>query len=64
MKYNEEYVLELENLVMDRLLPAYIEHCRRNGIDPNQHEIVKDLLRIMKKKKEVPILLKTKELKN
>lgn len=64
MKYNEEYVLELENLVMDRLLPAYIEHCRRKGIDPNQHEIVKDLLRIMKKKKEVPILLKTKELKN
>ena len=64
MKYNEEYVLELENLVMDRLLPAYIEHCRRKGIDPNQHEIVRDLLRIMKKKKEVPILLKTKELKN
>lgn len=60
MKYNEEYVLELENLVMDRLLPAYIEHCRRKGIDPNQHEIVKDLLRIMKKKKEVPLLLKSR----
>lgn len=64
MKYNTEYVQALEDLVMDRLLPSYIEHCRRKGIDPNQHEIIKDLLQIMKKKKQVPALLQPKHTKN
>ena len=60
MRYTQEYVEALEDLVMDKLLPAYIEHCRRAKIDPNTNEIVKDLLSIMKKKKDVPFLLKAK----
>jgi len=58
MRYTQEYIEALENLVMDKLLPAYIESCIRKGINPNTNAIVKELLSIMKKKKEVPALLK------
>ncbi len=61
MKYNVEYIRELENLITDQLLPAYVESCRRRGVDPNQNEIIKDLLRIMKKKQEVPALLRGRQ---
>lgn len=61
MNYNREYVQELEDLITDQLLPAYIESCRRRGVDPNQNTIIKDLLRIMKKKREIPALLRGRE---
>ena len=61
MNYTEEYIRALEDLITDKLLPAYIESCRRRGIDPNQNSIIKELLFIMKKKKEMPALLKPKE---
>ncbi len=58
MRYTKEYTQALEDLVTEKLLPAYIEHCRRAGINPNTNEIIKELLIIMKKKREVPLLLK------
>ena len=61
MKYTKEYTQALEDLITDKLLPAYIESCRRRGVDPNQNSIIKELLYIMKKKKEMPALLKAKE---
>ena len=60
MRYSKEYVVALEELITEKLLPAYIEHCRRAGIDPNTNEIIKELVGIMKKKREVPFLLKAK----
>ena len=60
MRYSKEYVIALEELITERLLPAYIEHCRRAGIDPNTNDIIKELLGIMKKKREIPFLLKAK----
>ena len=61
MNYTEDYIIALEDLITDKLLPAYVESCRRRGIDPNQNSIIKELLFIMKKKKEMPALLKAKE---
>jgi hypothetical protein len=58
MRYSKEYVTALEELITEKLLPAYIEHCRRAGINPNTNEIIKELLLIMKKKRDVPFLLK------
>lgn len=58
MRYSKEYVIALEELVTEKLLPAYIEHCRRAGINPNTNEIIKELLGIMRKRREVPYLLK------
>lgn len=60
MQYSREYVSALEELITDKLLPAYIEHCRRAGLNPNTNEIITELLSIMKKKKEVPFLLRPK----
>lgn len=57
MRYTREYTKALEDLILDKLLPAYIEHYRRLGLDPNQNSIVKELLVIMKKKREMPALL-------
>jgi hypothetical protein len=60
MRYTKEYTQALEDLVTEKLLPAYIEHCRRAKIDPNTNEIIRELLGIMKKKREIPFLLQAK----
>jgi hypothetical protein len=60
MRYSKEYVTALEELITEKLLPAYIEHCRRASINPNTNEIIKELLLIMKKKRDVPFLLKAR----
>lgn len=51
------YTKALEDFICDKLLPAYIENARYKGIDPNQSEIVKNLTKIMRKKRETPALL-------
>lgn len=61
MDYTREYTKALEDLILDKLLPAYIEHYRRLGLDPNQNQIVKDLMLVMRKKREVPALLQAKK---
>ena len=61
MQYTQAYTKALEDLILDKLLPAYIEHYRRLGLDPNQNEIIKELLIIMRKKKEVPAILLPKK---
>lgn len=58
MQYDKDYVRELENLIMDTLLPSYIEFCRSKGIDPKSHLILRRLLGAKKLRKEVPILLR------
>lgn len=57
---NTQYIKDLENFIMEELLPAYIESYSRRGLDANQSYIIKKLLAIMKTKKEVPALLRIK----
>lgn len=52
-----KYIEELETLISDELLPAYVELQRRQGFDPNINPIIKKLIVIMKKKKNIPSIL-------
>jgi hypothetical protein len=54
-----KYIKALEDFICDELLPAYIENARRRGIDPNQSEMVKKLINLMRKKREIPVLLQS-----
>lgn len=54
---NRQYIKQLEDLITDELLPAYIESQRRRGLNPNASPIISKLISIMKLKREVPILL-------
>lgn len=53
----QEYVQELERLIIDTLLPAYIEHARLSGKKDPLKGINADLLYAMKKKRKIPVLL-------
>lgn len=57
MHYYAEYIKELEDLISDKLLPAYIENCRTKGTDPRISTILSKLLAAQKLKKEVPMIL-------
>lgn len=62
MQYSKEYVQALEDLITDKLLPVYIESCRRKGLDPNTTQIVQELVAILKKKQtKIPALLRASE---
>ena len=56
MTTNCKYIQELEDLISDELLPAFIENQRRRGLNPNASPIIKKLLKIMKSKRDVPML--------
>ncbi len=60
MHYTSQYVKQLEDLIMDKLLPGYIENCRNSGIDPKTNQIISDLMKIRRSKREIPYLLKNK----
>lgn len=53
----QEYIKELEDLIVNTLLPAYIEHYRLLGRPSPAKEINQKLLSAMKRKKQVPALL-------
>ncbi len=57
MHYNREYINELENCIMDELIPMYIVGCRASGRDPNVNPILKRLLEARELKQQIPILL-------
>ena len=54
----QEYINELEDIISDILLPAYIENCRSKGIKPKTSEILNRLTQAQKLKKEVAALLR------
>jgi protoheme ferro-lyase len=54
----EEYCKELENLIIDTLLPAYLEHYRLLGRPSPLGEINTKLLSAMRKKKKIAALLR------
>jgi hypothetical protein len=53
----EEYVKELEKLIIDVLLPVYVEHARLTGRKDALKDINSDLLAAMKKRRKIPVLL-------
>jgi hypothetical protein len=57
---NAKYIKELEDLITEELLPAYIESQRRRGLNPNASPIITKLINIMKLKREIPILLQSR----
>jgi hypothetical protein len=58
MHYNTEYLMALENCIMDDLLPMYIVGCRSVGRDPGSNAILKKLLDARTLRGETPFLLK------
>ncbi len=57
MHYNGDYIKELENCIMDELIPMYIIGCRSSGRDPNVNPILKRLLEARELKQQIPKLL-------
>jgi hypothetical protein len=53
----DNYCKELEDLIAEVLLPAYIEHCRLLGRENPTREINQKLISAMKQKKKVPAIL-------
>ncbi len=56
--YDRKYVLELENLVMDELIPMYIVGCRSVGRSPGTGEILAKLMKARGERRETPWILK------
>lgn len=53
----EEYSKELERLIIDILLPVYVEHARLTGRKDALKEINTDLINAMKRRRKIPVLL-------
>lgn len=58
MSISHSYVKELENLVLDTLLPIYIKYQKSRGVLTPLNGINPDLLSRIKKKKQLPALLR------
>lgn len=58
MQYTSAYISELEDIISDILLPAYIENCRTRGTKPKTSEILNRLTQAQKLKREIPMLLR------
>lgn len=59
----DTYERELEALIVDTLLPAYIEYCRIMGRPNPTRDINSKLLQAMKSRKRLPYLLEKQEIK-
>lgn len=53
----QQYCEELERLIVDVLLPVYVEHARLTGKKDALKDINSDLIAAMKRKRQVPYLL-------
>ncbi len=53
----QEYCAELESLIIDVLLPVYLEHARLTGKKDALKNINADLLAAVRKKRKVPAIL-------
>jgi hypothetical protein len=61
MSVSMEYVKALENLIIFKLLPIYVEHYKDKGIDPPFDKLlISFLAKLGKTSKEVPALLKAR----
>lgn len=61
MSHSNSYVTELEQLIVNKLLPVYETYCKQNNLPENFLLIDKDLLDRLKRKKVVAALLRPPE---
>jgi len=57
---NDKYVQQLERLIARELLPVYERYTRENNLP--QIEMPQTLLENIKRKQQIPVLLKPKEI--
>lgn len=57
----QDYIKELERLIVDTLLPAYVEHARMTGKKDALKDINQDLITAMKRRRQIPRLLQAYE---
>lgn len=55
--FDRAYVKELENIIMDELLPMYIIGCRSAGRNPMTNAVLDKLMKARILRKEIPYLL-------
>lgn len=58
MSLSHSYVKELEHLILDTLLPAYIELQKSKGVQEPLKGINKSILSQIRAKRELPALLR------
>lgn len=58
MTLNHSYVKELENLIIETLLPVYANYQSKMGIKDRYAGINPELLKLIKQKKQLPALLR------
>ncbi len=56
------YVAELEFLILNKLLPAYEKYYKTIGKPMPYHDLPEDLLKKVWKRKDLPALLRPKEI--
>lgn len=56
--FNDDYVQHLEEVIITKLLPAYIQNCERLGIMPDLTALPNSIIRRSKLKENLPLLLK------
>lgn len=61
LNFTRNYVMELERLITEELLPIYDKYHKEKGIRPSLCRVHPDLLRDIKTKKTLPALLRPKE---
>lgn len=59
--FTHSYVMELERLILDELLPVYERYHKEKGIKPDYKSVHPDLLKEINRKKIIPALLKARE---
>lgn len=55
---NDDYLQHLEAVIINKLLPAYVNYCERTGIVPDLTDIPNSIVRRAKTKDNLPLLLK------
>lgn len=60
MNQQDHYVRELENLIVNKLLPVYSKYYTEHNLDTPYDKTTENLLSQLKCKKELPALLKAR----
>ena len=55
---NDDYLQQLETVIITKLLPAYLQNCERLGIVPDLNDLPNSIIRRSKLKDNLPLLLK------
>lgn len=54
----DNYTLNLENLIVNQLLPSYLAYCKLTGVVPELEQIPQALVSRATQRQKLPLLLK------